>query len=297
MSAIEYFKARKKYKQGRERQKEILKTFNRTASTNLRIDPELESERDIDFQDEKYRLKNLSIKQRRRKKNLSKRKRRRHMSQEVVKDFYPLRKEQSKSNKGSMLRKKDKASVVDNIQSQMRLRENTIDFYDYCLDFLSKDEKVQVRQAEILPTRLQKKHNINRSCLLTRQDLLNLHCKLKNLMMKKQDQKEETEESIPEIYQFLKNLAIMISIYCLEMLISIKRESEYARILLDMKMTKKIYNYNSSKNVSSQCRIDVSPEQIRGLYNEIQTLVSFSFDLRDKTDLSGIQIFSKLVTN
>lgn len=37
------------------------------------------------------------------------------MSQEVVKDFYPLRKEQSKSNKGSMLRKKDKASVVDNI--------------------------------------------------------------------------------------------------------------------------------------------------------------------------------------
>lgn len=62
MSAIEYFKARKKYKQGRERQKEILKTFNRTASTNLRIDPELESERDIDFQDEKYRLKNLSIK-------------------------------------------------------------------------------------------------------------------------------------------------------------------------------------------------------------------------------------------
>jgi exonuclease I len=87
MDVFHIFADQKKYKTGRERQIELLPTFKRTASTNLRISPEKESDRDLEFQDEKYRLKNMSFKHRRRKKKDLRKRRRRHMSQEVVKEF------------------------------------------------------------------------------------------------------------------------------------------------------------------------------------------------------------------
>ena len=152
---LERFEGQHLYKTGRERQIELLPTFKRTASTNLRIEPELEDDIDIDFKDEKYRLKNLSFKQRRRKKTLTKR-RRRYMSQEVVKDLALVEdlnlkgtlKGSAGRNKGStrVFRKKkfsnltmgeNENSAPGNLESY--ISEKELYFYDYCVDFLSSE--------------------------------------------------------------------------------------------------------------------------------------------------------------
>ena len=309
------FVAQSLFKTGKQRQIELLTTFGRTASTNLRMSPEQEAEKDVDFQDEKYRLKNLCFKQRRKKKDLSKR-RRRHMSQDCVKESSNIEK-----SKFSTFQKKtipsqisaNQNQAVHNQQGYLGLIEKDMYFYDYCLEFLDKNQREKIEKVKKNDIFVEN-NNINKSCLLERNDLINLNTQLRHILEKaviksfeeeqeisdeeqNTNQEQEILSTFEDLLDFLRNIALMITSYCLEMLISFKNESVYPSLLLDLKIVKKFKEEGYNFQELSPDYLDMQIEMLKGLYFEIQSLISISFDLKDKLDLVAVQIFQKMATN